>query len=148
MPKITIDLPLEVNKKLKEKAKADYRSLANYITVALINLANDDNTNVIDLSSLPEGTTIRTKTARVLTPEEERIKRYDRFQTLAKQILGHAVTEIEDYRIMDYNSDNLYYDEALTEPISEGSSIKCMYIYNLPEKKQIEYLEELKHYEQ
>lgn len=148
MPKITIDLPLEVNKKLKEKAKADYRSLANYITVALINLANDDGSRVIDLSSLPEGTTIKTKTARVLTPEEERTNRYDRFQTLAKQILGHPVTDIEYYRIMDYDSDSLYYDKDLAEPISEGSSVKCMYIYNLPEKKQIEYLEELKHYEQ
>ena len=41
MPKITIDLPAEANEKLKEKAKEDYRSLTNYITVALINLAND-----------------------------------------------------------------------------------------------------------
>ena len=41
MPKITIDLPVEANEKLKEKAKEDYRSLTNYITVALINLAND-----------------------------------------------------------------------------------------------------------
>ena len=31
----------EANEKLKEKAKEDYRSLTNYITVALINLAND-----------------------------------------------------------------------------------------------------------
>lgn len=41
MPKITIDLPAEANEKLKEKAKEDYRSLTNYITVVLINLAND-----------------------------------------------------------------------------------------------------------
>ncbi len=41
MPKITIDLPADANEKLKEKAKEDYRSLTNYITVALINLAND-----------------------------------------------------------------------------------------------------------
>lgn len=43
MPKLTIDLPADTNEKLKLKAKADYRSLTNYITVALINLANDDN---------------------------------------------------------------------------------------------------------
>lgn len=42
MPKLTIDLPADTNEKLKLKAKADYRSLTNYITVALINLANDD----------------------------------------------------------------------------------------------------------
>ena len=41
MPKITIDLPADVNEKLKTKAKDNYRSLTNYITVALINLAND-----------------------------------------------------------------------------------------------------------
>lgn len=41
MPKITIDLPAEINEKLKAKAKEDYRTLTNYITVALINLAND-----------------------------------------------------------------------------------------------------------
>ena len=41
MPKITIDLPADANEKLKKKAKEDYRSLTNYITVALINLAND-----------------------------------------------------------------------------------------------------------
>ena len=41
MPKITIDLPADANEKLKIKAKEDYRSLTNYITVVLINLAND-----------------------------------------------------------------------------------------------------------
>lgn len=41
MPKITIDLPADANEKLKIKAKEDYRSLTNYITVTLINLAND-----------------------------------------------------------------------------------------------------------
>ena len=50
MPKITIDLPADANEKLKKKAKEDYRSLTNYITVALINLAND---TLPDMSSTP-----------------------------------------------------------------------------------------------
>lgn len=50
MPKITIDLPADANEKLKKKAKEDYRSLTNYITVALINLAND---TLPDIQSTP-----------------------------------------------------------------------------------------------
>lgn len=53
MPKITINLPLDVNEKLKKKAKEDYRSLTNYITIALINLANSSNSpsNILPFSS-------------------------------------------------------------------------------------------------
>ena len=36
MPKITIDLPLETNERLKEMAKADRRSLTNYIITILM----------------------------------------------------------------------------------------------------------------
>lgn len=71
MPKIIIDLPNDVNQKLKEKAKADYRSLTNYITVQLINLANDtiptsttttaglSQPLAIDLSTIPDGMSFR-----------------------------------------------------------------------------------------
>ena len=158
MPEIKIKIDISTREKLKQQAKEDDRSLAKYLERGLKYLADipggyhtqtttTDSTNIVDLSSLPEGTTIKTKKARVLTPEEERTNRYNRFQTLAKQILGHIVTEIEDYRIMDYNSNSLYYSKEVEEPIREGSSVKCVYIYNLPEEKQIEYLEELKHYE-
>ena len=41
MPKITIDLPADTNDKLKKQAKASYRSLTNYITVSLIDMANN-----------------------------------------------------------------------------------------------------------
>ena len=144
--KVQIDLPQDVYQKLKEEAATHFQSLRGHIAYRLINQVRG--TNTIDLSSLPEGTTIKTKTTHTLTPEEERTNRYNRFQTLAKQILGHIVTEIEDYRIMDYNSNSLYYSKEVEEPIREGSSVKCVYIYNLPEEKQIEYLEELKHYEE
>lgn len=56
MPKLTIDLPADTNEKLKAKAKADYRSLTNYITVTLINLANSTTstpTSTISTTSTP-----------------------------------------------------------------------------------------------
>ena len=60
MPKITIDLPADANEKLKKKAKEDYRSLTNYITVALINLANDA---LPGMSSTPAPYTLPNDTA-------------------------------------------------------------------------------------
>lgn len=76
MPKITIDLPAEANEKLKEKAKEDYRSLTNYITVALINLANDIPMTkpgviyspVFPTSAMPEQSYPYTVTATSATP--------------------------------------------------------------------------------
>lgn len=56
MPKIIIDLPADTNEKLKAKAKADYRSLTNYITVTLINLANGE------ISTTPTSTIFTTST--------------------------------------------------------------------------------------
>lgn len=51
MPKITIDLPADTNEKLKKQAKANYRSLTNYITVTLISIA--DNIDKPDIQPTP-----------------------------------------------------------------------------------------------
>lgn len=155
MPKIQIDIPKDAYQKLKAQAKDDDRSLTKYITRGMTYLANipngyhnqQINSNIIDLSALPEGTTIKTTTPHSLTPEEERNQRFKKFQALAKQIVGHELTDIEDYRLIDYDSDSIYYDKSVEEPIKEGSVVQCVYIYNLPEQKQREYLEEFKHYE-
>lgn len=82
MPKITIDLPAEANEKLKEKAKEDYRSLTNYITVALINLANDIPITkpgviyspVFPASAMPEQSYPYTVTATSATPTLEQLQ--------------------------------------------------------------------------
>lgn len=155
MPKIQIDVPKDTYEKLKSQAKDDDRSLTKYITRGMVYLANipngyhnqPTNSNIIDLSALPEGTTIRTTAAKSLTPEEEQEQRINSFQKLAKQILGHTLTEIEDYRIMDYESDHTYYDREYEVPLKEGSSIHCVYIYDLPVARQRQYLEEYKQYE-
>lgn len=76
MPKITIDLPAEANEKLKEKAKEDYRSLTNYITVALINLANDipmTKPGIVYSPTFPYPNTI-TATAQTSTPTLEQLQ--------------------------------------------------------------------------
>lgn len=143
--KVQIDLPQDVYQKLKEDAAAHYQSLRGHIAYRLTNQIRG--TNTIDLSILPEGTTIKTTTPHSLTPEEERNQRFKKFQALAKQIVGHELTDIEDYRLIDYDSDSIYYDKSVEEPIKEGSVVQCVYIYNLPEQKQREYLEEFKHYE-
>lgn len=81
MPKIQIDLPKETSNKLKELAKKDFRSLTNYITVALINLANSEGNP--ELSYIPteiNGRKVKNivfaneKVEQVLTPEEEELK--------------------------------------------------------------------------
>ena len=146
MPKIQIDVPQPTYDKLKQEAKDHYQSLRAYITYHLVQYINNPD-KFIDTTTLPEGTTIRTTTAHQLTPEEEEQARLDAFQKLAKQIVGHTLT-VEDYRIMDYNSDNYYYERDLAVPLNEGSSIYCMYIYDLPVDRQKQYLEEFKQYEQ
>lgn len=146
MPKIQIDVPQETYDKLKIKAKEHYQSLRAYVAYHLIEFIKNPE-QFINIASLPEGTTIKTTTAKSLTPEEEQEQRINSFQKLAKQILGHTLTEVGDYRIMDYESDHKYYDREYEVPLTEGSSIHCVYIYDLPVARQRQYLEEYKQYE-
>lgn len=153
MPKIQIDVPQDTYDKLKQKAKERYQSLRSYVTYHLIEYinnpnsnVNNPNSNVIDLSNLPGGTVIKATAPQVLSPEELREQKYNNFQKLARQIVGHTL-DVEDYRIMDFDSGHSYYDKSFEEPLKEGSAAKCVYIYNLPESRQREFLEEFKHYE-
>lgn len=155
MPKIQIDIPDDAYQRLKIQAQDDDRSLTKYLARGMVYLANipegyhnqkSIDPNAINLSALPEGTTIKTTTTRTLTPEEEREQRFNSFQKLAKQIVGHTL-DVEDYRIMDYNSDHNYYDRDYAVPLNEGSSIYCVYIYDLPLQRQRQYLEEYAHYD-
>ena len=153
MPKLTIDLPKDVNEKLKKKAKEDYRSLTNYITIQLIKLANGEaqqhqtntNSQVIDLSALPEGTTIKTTTQRPLTPEEIEEQKKDKFLKKCRQVLGEKTYKnwepdiVREFIIL--LPDNSYYDYA--ERI-QGRGVRMA--YSMPEDKQDKYIIEIKEY--
>lgn len=146
MPTLNINLPKEVNEKLKEKAKADYRSLTNYITIQLIKLANDE-VMQLDTSKLPEGTTttIKTTTQRPLTPEEIEEQKKDKFLKKCRQVLGEKTYKnwepdiVREFIIL--LPDNSYYDYA--ERI-QGRGVRMA--YSMPEDKQDKYVIDIKEY--
>ena len=82
MPKVQIDLPNDVYAALKINAKDKYQSLRAYITCHLVdfirNPKSSDPHDSIDLSILPEGTTIKTTTRpysnSTLKPKRDLIK--------------------------------------------------------------------------
>lgn len=153
MPKLTIDLPKDVNEKLKKKAKEDYRSLTNYITIQLIKLANNEtqqhqtntNSQVIDLSALPEGTTIKTTTSHSLTPEEIEEQKKEKFLKKCRQVLGEKIYKNWEPDIVrefiTIMPDSPYYDYA--ERI-QGKGIRAA--YSMPDCKQDEYIADIKEY--
>lgn len=146
MPTLNINLPKEVNEKLKEKAKADYRSLTNYITIQLIKLANDE-VMQLDTSKLPEGTTttIKTTTSHSLTPEEIEEQKKEKFLKKCRQVLGEKTYKswepdiVREFIIL--LPDNSYYDYA--ERI-QGRGVRMA--YSMPEDKQDEYITDIKEY--
>ena len=146
MPTLNINLPEDAHKKLKEKAKADYRSLTNYITTQLIKLANNE---IVQLnpSALPEGTTttIKTTTQRPLTPEEIEEQKKDKFLKKCKQVLGEKTYKNWEPDIVrefiTIMPDSPYYDYA--ERI-QGKGIRAA--YSMPEDKQDEYITDIKEY--
>lgn len=135
---IQVDIPEKEYNILKEKAKEDTRSLRNYVTDTLKKIANDSY-QLTNLTALPEGTTIKTKTQRPKTPEEIEEEQIKSFQKLAKIILGH---EIENIAETSLDPTMTYYEFAEAQ---EGRFIR--YAYTMPEQKQREYLEEWKKYE-
>lgn len=77
--------------------------------------------------------------------EEEKEKKKKKFLALAKKILSYELVHENDYFCFD-GEGNRYYDPEYAEPMEPGSQIKCVYIYNLPYDRQVEYLNEFKHY--
>lgn len=148
MPKVQIDIPEDVYKQLKIFAKEDDRSLTKYLVRGMIYLSKIPNgyhnnqtsssSNHIDLSTLPEGTTIRTKTIKPKTEEELEEERIDKFQKLAKSILSHEIPIAET----NLTPDNRYYEYA---PNKEGKILR--WAYDMPQDKQMEYLNEWKQFE-
>ena len=142
---IKIKIDTKTKEKLKKLAQEEYRSLANYITVKLINIADN---KVMDLSAIPANTTIRTTTpASTTATPEPTLTPYRKLQTRAKELLGRYLL-YDEWCLLDFrNFDHEYYDKKYETPTEEGAAIKCTYIYNLPEERQEEYLKDIKQYD-
>lgn len=142
MPEIKIKIPEAIHKKLKQKAQEEMRSLTNYLTYHIGDLVNE---NIINLTNVPEGTTIKTKTQKPLTQEEIEEQKKQSFLSLCKEMYGEAF--YEKYKpdiIREYLSllpDNIYYNFAEEIP---DKLVRA--VYTMPIEKQKEYIIEMKHY--
>lgn len=166
MPKITIDLPADTNAKLKLKAKADYRSLTNYITTQLIKLANDElnlsqsqSQSTLTLAQLQEQGLAAAnlkfqKPVQSLTPEEQELQqlkldkqksdlKQKRIMFLRKEcqrIFGYLLPYIENNntRTIDSVLDKYPTDEDITKYLT----LLHEEDENLPEEQEDKYLYE------
>ena len=171
MPKLTIEITEKAHLVLKERAKSEERSLTQYITLLLDEVSdvrhllknpfpNSETPTTLQpaTQSTPHNNNSETPTTqpprkktRIDAPEtqpqsepqtqlteSERRSRQKSFTDLSKEILGHPLMET-DYSL---TPDNLYYPYA--EEV-EGKFLR--YADTMPYEKQIEYLEEYKHYD-
>lgn len=142
MPQVQIELPDDVYKKLKTKAKENYQSLRGYVASSLVKLMRGE---VIDTSLIPENTTIKTITTHQLTPEEIEEQKKNIFLKKCKQVLGEKTYKNWEPDIVrefiTLMPDSSYYDYA--ERI-QGKSIRMA--YSMPEDKQDEYITDIKEY--
>lgn len=155
--KVQIDLPQETHQKLKEEAQKHYQSLRAYIVYHLVQYA-DHPDKFMDTSILPEGTTFKTTTPKIekdpyegLSELEKQDKiqeeREQKFLALAKRILPQQqfeeLEENGEYKFFKF-SDHTYYKYA--EPVlnEDGTPKFVRNPWNMPEEKQIQYLNELK----
>lgn len=150
MPRVTITIPDDIYNAVKDRAKANYRTINNQLRYELKQLID---------TSTPISTQPPRKKTRIDAPvsqpqsqpqsepqsqpqtqltESERRSRQKSFTDLSKEILGHPLMET-DYSL---TLDNLYYPYA--EEV-EGKFLR--YADTMPYEKQVEYLEEYKHYD-
>lgn len=176
MPKLTIEITEKAHLVLKERAKSEERSLTQYITLLLDEVSdvrhllknpfpNSETPTTLQPTTQPiphnnDSETPTTqpprKKTRIDAPvsrpqpqpqplqlepqlsESEIRSRQKSFTDLSKEILGHPLMET-DYSL---TPDNLYYPYA--EEV-EGKFLR--YADTMPYEKQVEYLEEYKHYD-
>lgn len=142
MPKVQLDLPEDVYKKLKEEAKNNFQSLRGFITNTL---SKQIKGNFIDTSVIPENTTIKTTTIKSLTPEEIEEQKKQKFLNKCKQVLGEKTYKnwepdiVREFIVLLPN--NNYYNDAERIP---DKSIRMA--YTLPDSKQDEYIADIKAY--
>lgn len=144
MSQVQIELPDDVYKKLKVKAKENYQSLRGYITSSLVKQMRGE---LIDTSTIPEDTIIKTKTTtqKTLTPEEIEEQKKQSFLSLCKEMYGEKLyKEYAPDITHEYLSllpDNMYYNFAEEIP---DKLVRA--VYTMPIEKQKEYIIEMKHY--
>ena len=144
MPQVQIELPDDVYKKIKVKAKENYQSLRGYITSSLVKQIRGE---FIDTSTIPEDTIIKTKTTtqKILTPEEIEEQQKQSFLSLCKEMYGEKFyKEYAPDITREYLSllpDNMYYNFAEEIP---DRLVRA--VYTMPIEKQKEYIIEMKHY--
>lgn len=142
MSQVQIELPDDVYKKLKVKAKENYQSLRGYITSSLVKQMRGE---FIDTSTIPEDTIIKTTTQKTLTPEEIEEQKKQSFLSLCKEMYGEKLyKEYAPDIIREYLAllpDNIYYNFAEEIP---DKLVRA--VYTMPIEKQKEYIIEMKHY--
>lgn len=142
MPKVQLDLPEDVYKKLKEEAKNNFQSLRGFITNTL---SKQMKGNFIDTSVIPENTTIKTTTTKSLTPEEIEEQKKQTFLKKCKTILGEKTYKnwepdiAREFIVLLPNSN--YYNDAERIP---DKGIRMA--YSMSEDKQDEYIADIKAY--
>lgn len=137
MPRVTITIPDDVYSALKERAKVNYRTINNQIKYELQQLM-DNSAQKSTPVFIPDtiSPTIPTKPPVITSIANTRPQKS--FRELSKEILGHVLDET-DYSL---TPDNTYYPYA--EEV-EGKFLR--YADTMPYEKQVEYLEEYKHYD-
>lgn len=137
MPRVTITIPDDVYSALRERAKVNYRTINNQIKYELQQLMDNSaqkSTPVFTPDTISP--TIPTKPPVITSIANTRPQKS--FRELSKEILGRVLDET-DYSL---TPDNMYYPYA--EEV-EGKFLR--YADTMPYEKQIEYLEEYKHYD-
>lgn len=142
MPKVQLDLPEDVYKKLKEEAKNNFQSLRGFITNTL---SKQMKGNFIDTSVIPENTTIKTTTTKPLTPEEIEEQKRQTFLKKCKQVLGEKTYKnwepdiVREFIVL--TPDSSYYNDAERIP---DKGIRMA--YSMSEDKQDKYIADIKAY--
>ncbi len=137
MPRVTITIPDSVYSALKERAKVNYRTINNQIKYELQQLM-DNSAQKSTPVFIPDtiSPTIPTKPPVITSIANTRPQKS--FRELSKEILGRVLDET-DYSL---TPDNTYYPYAKE---IEGKFLR--YADTMPYDKQVEYLEEYKHYD-
>lgn len=152
MPRVTITIPDSVYNALKERAKVNYRTINNQIKYELQQLV-DNSAQKSTPVFIPDtiSPTIPTKPpvitsiadtrpqAQTQTQIQTQTQNHKSFRELSEKILGHVLDET-DYAL---TPDNTYYPYAKE---MEGKFLR--YADTMPYEKQVEYLEEYKHYDE
>lgn len=146
MPRITITISDSVYSVLKERAKVNYRTINNQIKYELQQLVDNSAQKSTPVfipdtisPTIPTKPPVITSIADTRPQTQAQNQDHKSFRELSEEILGHVLDET-DYVL---TPDNTYYPYAKEV---EGKFLR--YADTMPYEKQVEYLEEYKHYDE